>query len=66
LSISFRGLARDLVSRQVKRAPVLNRDKRRVGIVSLGDMAGDARNEAQWARAGICRHLEVRPFPRAL
>jgi CBS domain-containing protein len=63
---SVQDLARNLASLQVKRVPVLNRDKRLVGIVSLGDMAGDARNEAQWARAGICRHLEVRPFPRAL
>jgi CBS domain-containing protein len=63
---SVQDLARNLASLQVKRVPVLNRDKRLVGIVSLGDMAGDARNEAQWALAGICRNREVRPFPRAL
>jgi CBS domain-containing protein len=59
-------LARNLASLQVKRLPVLNRDKRLVGIVSLGDMVGGAGDEARHALAGICRNLEVRPFPRAV
>jgi CBS domain-containing protein len=59
-------LARNLATLQIKRVPVLNRNKRLVGIVSLGDMAGDAGDEAQHALAGICRNLETRPFPRAL
>jgi CBS domain-containing protein len=48
-------LARNMASLQVKRLPVLNRDKRLVGIVSLGDLAlvRDAKGEAQTALAGI-------------
>jgi CBS domain-containing protein len=48
-------LARNMASLQVKRLPVLNRDKRLVGIVSLGDLAlvRDAKGEAQKALAGI-------------
>lgn len=39
---------------QVRRLPVLNRDKRLVGIVSLGDIAGHrAQAEAAEALAGI-------------
>jgi CBS domain-containing protein len=42
-------LARNMATLQVKRLPVLNREKRLVGIVSLGDLA--IRDEAQ-AEAG--------------
>ena len=48
-------LARNMATLQVKRLPVLNRQKRLVGIVSLGDMAIDpgAKEEAKDALAGI-------------
>jgi CBS domain-containing protein len=48
-------LARNMASLQVKRLPVLNREKRLVGIVSLGDLAlvRDAKDESQKALAGI-------------
>jgi CBS domain-containing protein len=48
-------LARNMAQLQVKRLPVLNREKRLVGIVSLGDLAlvRDAKSEAQKALAGI-------------
>src|ERR671936_111065 len=37
-------VAKNMASQQVRRLPVVNRDKRLVGIVSLGDMAqGDGR-----------------------
>ena len=37
-------VAKNMASEQVRRLPVVNRDKRLVGIVSLGDMAqGDGR-----------------------
>lgn len=37
---------------QVRRLPVLNRDKRLVGIVSLGDLAFEAGDQAQVDKAG--------------
>jgi CBS domain-containing protein len=42
---------------QLRRLPVLNRDKRLVGIVSLGDIAGSQRNadQAGQALAGISK-----------
>jgi CBS domain-containing protein len=48
-------LARNMALLQVKRLPVLSRDKRLVGIVSLGDMAIEpgAKEEAKDALAGI-------------
>jgi CBS domain-containing protein len=48
-------LARNMAALQVKRLPVLNRDKRLVGIVSLGDLAlvEPAQRQAQAALAGI-------------
>jgi CBS domain-containing protein len=48
-------LARNMACLQVKRLPVLNRDKRLVGIVSLGDLAlvKPAQRQAQTALAGI-------------
>jgi CBS domain-containing protein len=36
---SIEDLARNMKDNQLKRLPVLNRDKRLVGIVSLGDLA---------------------------
>ncbi len=38
-------VARKMASVQVRRLPVINRNKRLVGIVSLTDMARNARNE---------------------
>ncbi|MCK6451524.1 MAG: CBS domain-containing protein [Alphaproteobacteria bacterium] len=48
-------LARNMATLQVKRLPVLDRHKRLVGIVSLGDMAIEpgAKEEAKDALAGI-------------
>jgi CBS domain-containing protein len=50
-------LARNMSTLQVKRLPVLNRQKRLVGIVSLGDLATapEAKDKAQAALSGISR-----------
>jgi len=50
-------LARNMSTLQVKRLPVLNRQKRLVGIVSLGDLATmpKAKNPAHAALSGIAR-----------
>lgn len=48
--------AHTMADKQVRRLPVLNRDKRLVGIVSIGDFSrhgGDALNAAREALAGI-------------
>jgi CBS domain-containing protein len=42
-----RDAADTMASRQIRRVLVLNRDKRLVGIVSLGDLAVDAGKEAK-------------------
>lgn len=44
---------------QVRRLPVLNREKRLVGIVALGDIAGDDNAYAGAALAGISRHTAL-------
>lgn len=48
-------LARNMSTLQVKRLPVLNRQKRLVGIVSLGDLATkpEAKGQAHAALSGI-------------
>lgn len=48
-------IARNMMTLQVKRLPVLNRQKRLVGIVSLGDLATSrqASGQAQAALRGI-------------
>jgi CBS domain-containing protein len=47
-------VARNLADIQVRRLPVLNQDKRLVGIISLGDLAvSDASGRAGEAVAGI-------------
>ncbi len=48
-------VAENLAEQQVRRLPVLNRDKRLVGIVSLGDIAKTAKRQAGTAVAGITR-----------
>jgi CBS domain-containing protein len=49
-------VTRDMADLQVQRLPVLNRDKRLVGIVSLGDIAISPDNErAADALSGISR-----------
>jgi CBS domain-containing protein len=49
-------VTRDMADLQVRRLPVLNRDKRLVGIVSLGDIAISPDNErAADALSGISR-----------
>jgi len=47
--------AGNMGDQQVRRLPVLNRDKRLVGIVSLGDIAKKAEEEAGRAVAEITR-----------
>lgn len=48
-------VARNMADIQVRRLPVLNRDKRLVGVLSLGDMAvdEDAEDDAEIALSGI-------------
>jgi CBS domain-containing protein len=50
-------VAESMRGRQVRRMPVLNRDKRLVGIVSLGDLAREAGDRQSISRAlsGIAR-----------
>jgi CBS domain-containing protein len=49
------GLAQQMAELQIKRMPVISRDKRLVGIVSLGDLAnqGETKHEAAHALSGI-------------
>jgi CBS domain-containing protein len=51
------GLAQNMSELQIKRMPVIDRNKRLVGIVSLGDLAnkGDTKHEAAEALSGISR-----------
>jgi CBS domain-containing protein len=46
-------VARNMADIQVRRLPVLNRDKRLVGIVSLGDLAVEHAVQASTALSGI-------------
>ena len=48
-------VAENLAEQQVRRLPVLNREKRLVGIISLGDIAQAAEKKAGTAVAGITR-----------
>jgi CBS domain-containing protein len=51
-------IARNMAELQVRRLPVVNRDKRLVGTVSLGDLErGGADAEAHLAHAGITRDI---------
>jgi CBS domain-containing protein len=44
-----------MADQQVRRLPVLNRDKRLVGIISLGDISKGTEEKAGKAEAGITR-----------
>ncbi|HYG88345.1 MAG TPA: CBS domain-containing protein [Azospirillum sp.] len=44
-------VARDMGNLQIRRLPVANRDKRLVGIVSLGDLAVEIQNQDEAERA---------------
>ena len=48
-------VARNMGDIQVRRLPVLNRDKRLVGIVSLGDLSLEADESAAGALRGVSR-----------
>jgi CBS domain-containing protein len=48
--------ARNMTNLQVRRLPVLNREKRLVGIVSLGDLALKKKSDAADALRGVSRH----------
>jgi len=47
--------ARNMTELQVRRLPVLNREKRLVGIVSLGDLALKRKSDAANALKGVSR-----------
>jgi len=49
-------VAQNMGELQVRRLPVLNRDKRLVGIVSLGDLALKKKSDAADALKGVSRH----------
>ena len=51
-------VARNMGENQVRRLPVLNRDKRLVGMISLGDLAlsDEDRDEVEVALSKISRH----------
>ena len=48
--------ARNMADLQMRRLPVLNRDKRLVGILSLGDLALKKKSTAADALKGVSRH----------
>jgi CBS domain-containing protein len=52
---SLEDLARNMADLQIKRLPVVNHDKRLVGIVSLGDVAVTSEGQAQRALSGIAQ-----------
>ena len=53
---SIEDAARNMGALQVRRLPVVNRDKRLVGIVSLGDLALKKTKAAGDALTGVSRH----------
>jgi CBS domain-containing protein len=53
---SIEDAARNMRDLQVRRLPVLNRDKRLVGIVSLGDLALKKQRSGGEALQGVSRH----------
>ena len=52
---SIEDAARNMTQLQVRRLPVLNREKRLVGIVSLGDLALKKKSNAADALKGVSR-----------
>lgn len=48
--------ARNMSELQIRRLPVLNRDKRLVGIVSIGDLALKKKSSGGEALQGVSRH----------
>ena len=52
---SIEDAARNMTQLQVRRLPVLNREKRLVGIVSLGDLALKKKSDAADALRGVSR-----------
>jgi CBS-domain-containing membrane protein len=56
--------ARNMKELQVRRLPVLNRDKRLVGIISLGDLAAKKPGPAGDALRGIARDGAALRNPR--
>ena len=53
---SIEDAARNMESLQVRRLPVLNREKRLVGIISLGDLSQCEPDDAGDALQGISKH----------
>jgi CBS domain-containing protein len=53
---SIEDAARNMGELQLRRLPVLNRNKRLVGIVSLGDLALEKSNDAGEALKGVAKH----------
>jgi CBS domain-containing protein len=53
---SLEDAARNMSELQVRRLPVLNRDKRLVGIVSLGDLVLNKQRSGAEALQGVSRH----------
>ena len=49
-------VAKNMADIQVRRLPVLNRDKRLVGILSLGDLALKEKKAATKAVSGVSKH----------
>lgn len=61
-------IARNMAEQQVRRLPVVNRDKRLVGIISLGDIARRRADGSDYAAAealrGISKAGSQQPQPR--
>jgi len=49
-------VAKNMGEERVRRLPVVNRDKRLVGIVSLGDVAASEKGAAAKAVSGVSQH----------
>jgi CBS domain-containing protein len=58
-------VARNMASQQVRRLPVVNRDKRLVGILSLGDIARRRADGADQASAEALRGISRKSSPSA-
>lgn len=49
-------VAQNMAIQQIRRLPVMNRDKRLVGVISIGDLAAVAGAQAGEALAGVSKH----------